>query len=125
MIDFEIKIAENTLKKLHIKSWNTLTIHDVLGKKHSSAYQKESLFNVETDIKYEGYVNIERERIKKLSKLENTKIPNNINYLTIQNLSTESKEKLMLVKPETLGQASRIAGVRSSDIMLVAFSLKK
>ncbi len=101
------------------------TIHDVLGKKHSSAYQKESLFNVETDIKYEGYVNIERERIKKLSKLENTKIPNNINYLTIQNLSTESKEKLMLVKPETLGQASRIAGVRSSDIMLVAFSLKK
>ncbi len=117
------KKISNRSRKL-IKQPNR-SINGVLGKKHSSKYQKETLFNVETDIKYEGYVNIERERIKKLSKLENTKIPSNINYLSIRNLSTESKEKLMLVRPETLGQASRIAGVRSSDIMLVAFSLKK
>ncbi len=117
------KKISNRSRKL-IKHPNR-SINGVLGKKHCSKYQKETLFNVETDIKYEGYVNIERERIKKLSKLENTKIPSNINYLSIRNLSTESKEKLMRVRPETLGQASRIAGVRSSDIMLVAFSLKK
>ena len=82
------------------------------------------LFNVETAIKYEGYVNIEKKRIAKLAGLENTIIPANFNYRSLKNLSSESKEKLDLIQPETLGQASRIAGVRSADMMLLAFSLK-
>ena len=101
------------------------SIKEVLGPKNSSKHSEETLFNVETDIKYEGYVKIEQERIKNLSKLENTKIPSNTNYSHIKNLSSESREKLSLIKPETLGQASRIAGVRSSDIMIIAFTLKK
>ena len=75
-------------------------------------------------IKYEGYVNIEKKRISRLAGLENTTIPKNFNYKALENLSSESKEKLALIQPETLGQASRIAGVRSADMMLLAFSLK-
>mgnify|MGYP001320729528 CR=1 FL=1 len=88
------------------------------------AYSERELFTAETDIKYEGYVNIENQRVKKLKKLESTKIPLSFNYKLLSSLSTESKEKLARVRPETLGQASRISGVKPSDISLLAIMLK-
>ena len=57
--------------------------------------------------------------------MENKKIPININYQNLTNLSNESKEKLSLVRPETLAQASRIDGVRSSDIAVLMIYLNK
>ena len=87
-------------------------------------YSERELFTAETDIKYEGYVNIENQRVKKLKKLESTKIPLSFNYKPLSSLSTESKEKLARVRPETLGQASRINGVKPSDINLLAIMLK-
>jgi tRNA uridine 5-carboxymethylaminomethyl modification enzyme len=56
--------------------------------------------------------------------MENIKIPNKFDYKALSNLSVESKEKLLRVLPETLGQASRIAGVRSSDVGILAIFLK-
>ena len=56
--------------------------------------------------------------------MENIKIPNEFDYKALPNLSLESKEKLMRVLPETLGQASRIAGVRASDVGILAVLLK-
>ena len=84
----------------------------------------ESIFTAETDIKYEGYIRIENMRVKKIKKMENIKIPNKFDYKGLPNLSLESKEKLLRVLPETLGQASRIAGVRPSDVGILAIFLK-
>ena len=94
------------------------------GKFILEKYPYESIFTAETDIKYEGYVKIENARVNKLKKMETVKIPNLFDYSSLTNLSSESKEKLCRVKPETLGQASRIAGVRPSDIGVLAIFLK-
>ena len=86
---------------------------------------KSSLFSVETDIKYSGYVDIEKKRANKVLSLEKTVIPKNFNYLDLKNMSSESREKLTLVKPETVAQAMRIGGVSSSDITELCFVLSK
>ena len=86
-------------------------------------YDLDVVFSVETAIKYAGYEVREIERIEKIKKLDNLKIPNTTNYNQILNLSSESKEKLSFVKPETLGQASRIAGVRPSDVAVLSIYL--
>ena len=86
-------------------------------------FSYESVFSAETEIKYEGYVKIEAQRIEKVKKMENMKIPDNFDYKSVNNISLESKEKLSHVLPETLGQASRIAGVRPADISVLAMWL--
>tara|TARA_B100002051_G_scaffold52302_2_gene47627 strand:- start:1213 stop:3021 length:1809 start_codon:yes stop_codon:yes gene_type:complete len=90
-----------------------------------SKHNPRVLFSIESEAKYEGYINIQSQRNKKIKKLENTPIPKNLDFSTIKNLSLESIEKLNLVKPETLGQASRIGGVRQSDIATLSFYLYK
>ncbi len=87
-------------------------------------FSSENLFTVETSIKYEGYTDRENKRIEKLNKLESIKIPLNFNYHSITSLSSEAKEKLGKIRPETLGQASRIAGISPSDILILNMFLK-
>ena len=79
----------------------------------------QALFEVETSLKYEGYIKNERDRIAKNKKLEGLLLPKNIDYIKIQGLSNESKERLERIRPETLGQASRIYGIRPTDITVV------
>ena len=88
-------------------------------------YKKRDLFAAETDIKYEGYVKKELARVQKIKDLNDFIIPKSINYNEIKNLSSESKEKLASVRPETLGQASRVSGVRQSDISVIATHITK
>ena len=89
----------------------------------SSGLEGDVIFSVETAIKYEGYEKRELERIEKIKKLDGLLIPKQINYADISNLSSESKEKLSTVMPETLGQASRISGVRPSDVAVLSIYL--
>ena len=86
-------------------------------------YSKEAFFTAESDIKYEGYVKIENTRVEKIKKLEKIIIPFHFNYESLPGLSNESREKLLRVQPETLGQASRLAGVRPADISILAIYL--
>lgn len=81
--------------------------------------KEEIVESTEIIIKYSGY--IEREKIiaDKLHRLENINIKNKFDYLTIQSLSTEARQKLTRVNPETIGQASRIPGVSPSDINIL------
>jgi tRNA uridine 5-carboxymethylaminomethyl modification enzyme len=76
----------------------------------------EILDGVEISIKYEGYINRERVIADKLKRLENLTIKGKFNYSTIKNISTEGRQKLTRIDPETIGQASRISGVSPSDI---------
>jgi tRNA uridine 5-carboxymethylaminomethyl modification enzyme len=78
--------------------------------------KEEILEAAEILIKYEGYINRERIIADKLGRLENIKIKDRFNYNDLLNLSTEARQKLTKINPETIGQASRISGVSPSDI---------
>ena len=122
-ISYKIFIKHNN-KSLRLADYikmpkNTFDNSGVL-KKYFSSFSHKELFTAETDIKYDGYVKIENVRVEKLKKLESVSIPRSINYASLAGLSTESKEKLSLLQPETLGQASRIAGIRPSDVSIIA-----
>ena len=81
-----------------------------------SKIESFSLYSLETKIKYDGYIKIERKRAEKVASFENSHIPPSFNYSKIANLSSEALEKLALVQPETIAQAGRIDGVSRSDI---------
>ncbi len=73
----------------------------------------------ETTVKYEGYLSKSRAQIERAKKLEEKKLPENINYSQIQGLRLEAREKLEHVRPVTLGQAGRISGVNPADITVL------
>jgi len=74
-------------------------------------------------IKYNGYIDRESDTADKLVRLEYVKIPADIDYSTYSTLSIESREKLNKIRPETIGQASRISGIKPSDISILLISL--
>ncbi len=73
----------------------------------------------EIKIKYEGYIKRQNSQIEQASKFENVKLPDDFDYMNLKHISIETKEKLNKVKPKTLAQASRIGGIRTSDISVL------
>ncbi|HRQ49516.1 MAG TPA: FAD-dependent oxidoreductase [Agriterribacter sp.] len=80
---------------------------------------REALEEAEIQIKYNIYIEKEKELVSKMSKLEDLAIPENFNYSHIAALSTEARQKFISLKPRTLGQASRISGVNPSDVQIL------
>lgn len=80
---------------------------------------------VEIEVKYEGYIDREADKISKASRMENLRIPVDFDYDAIKALRYESREKLKRIRPETLGQAARISGVNPSDTSLVSVWIEK
>ena len=78
----------------------------------------------EVELKYEGYIERERRNIERLQRFEALRIPEWFDYRAVGALSQESREKLDLVRPRTLGQASRISGVRPADISVLLVQLR-
>lgn len=81
--------------------------------------QYEAIEQAEIQIKYNIYIEKEKELVSKMGKLEDLTIPENFNYGTISALSTEARQKFIRVRPRTLGQASRISGVNPSDVQIL------
>lgn len=79
---------------------------------------------VEIQVKYDGYIQREFEMVEELNRQENTPIPVKLDYHKIKSLSNEGKSKLEKIKPETIGQASRISGVSASDVAVLMVYLK-
>ena len=79
---------------------------------------------IEMEIKYEGYIARDAEKIKKMEKMEARFIPEALDYSMIQGLKNEAREKLIKVRPATIGQASRISGVDPSDISILLVYLE-
>ena len=73
----------------------------------------------EIEIKYAGYISRERQLAEKMQRLENIKIKGHFDYASLHEISTEGRQKLMTIDPDTLGQASRIPGVSPSDISVL------
>ncbi len=84
-----------------------------------SMYSDEVLYQVEIEIKYEGYIAKVHRQVERSSKLDRVRIPTEIDFKQVSNLALEAREKLSKVRPETIGQASRISGINPADISVL------
>jgi tRNA uridine 5-carboxymethylaminomethyl modification enzyme len=82
-------------------------------------FTPETLEQAEIQLKYETYIEKEKELVAKMSQLEDLIIPDNFDYEKLVSLGTEAKQKFKKIKPRTLGQASRISGVNPSDVQIL------
>jgi tRNA uridine 5-carboxymethylaminomethyl modification enzyme len=88
-------------------------------------YRHETLMTVESEIKYAGYLSRQQSEVKRLARAERVRIPDDFAYDGLGSISRESREKLARVRPRTLGQAARIAGVKPSDIAVLDILLAR
>ena len=94
--------------------------------KHREELPYDVKEQVDINIKYDGYIKRQMRQVEQFKKLENKRIPENINYDEIQSLRLEAKQKLNQIRPSSIGQASRISGVSPADVsvLLVYLSSK-
>ncbi|MFT4093343.1 MAG: tRNA uridine-5-carboxymethylaminomethyl(34) synthesis enzyme MnmG [Niabella sp.] len=82
-------------------------------------YSKEEIEQASIQIKYDTYIEKEKEIVARMSEMENLTIPDSFDYSKLASLGNEAKEKLNKIKPRTLGQASRISGINPSDVQIL------
>ena len=90
---------------------------------YENSFSPEVIDQVEIQLKYQGYIEREEEIAKKLDRLEDVGIPDNVDFRSLLSLSSEAKEKLSSIRPRSIGQASRISGVSPSDITVLLIHL--
>ncbi len=90
-----------------------------------AAKNRDRLYQSELDIKYAGYIKRQERQVERFRRMENMRLPADLEYSRVIGLSTEAVEKLNKVKPLSMGQAGRISGVRSSDIAVLMVNLTK
>ena len=106
-----------------------ITREDMMSIESVSAYVKKNKLNLdiieqaEIQIKYEGYIKKEIVNAEKLNRLDRIKVPEDFDYNSLGSLSLEAKEKLNMIKPANLSQASRISGINPSDISVLLVKL--
>ena len=88
-------------------------------------YPKSVRLQLELKIKYDGYIKRQDKQVDRFTKLESILIPEDFDYDKVEGISSESREKFKLIRPTSVGQASRISGVRVSDITVLLVYLKK
>lgn len=86
--------------------------------------EKQEIDEVEIQVKYGGYISLENEQVEKFKKLENKKLPEDIDYEQIKGLRLEARQKLNAIKPLSVGQASRISGVSPADVSVLLIYLE-
>ena len=91
-----------------------------LGKRRN-----EIVESVEISLKYQGYINREKSLADKIKRLNDLKIPQDIVFEELKSISTEGRQKLSKLRPETIGKASRISGVSPSDVSVLLMYLGK
>ena len=114
-----VKLAD-LLKRTEL-NYDKLSIIDLERPELSKAEAQE----VEIQVKYEGYIKMQEEQVKKFKKLEDKKLSENINYDEIKGLRIEARQKLNKVKPLSIGQASRISGVSPADVSVLLIYLEQ
>ena len=97
-----------------------LSYDDLIGfAEEEVAVSREVKEQVEISVKYEGYIAKAIEKVEKLKRMEAKRIPSNIDYDAINGLATEARQRLKLIQPETIAQASRISGVNPADVSIL------
>lgn len=111
----KVKII-TVLSRPQISFENLMEIAEVANFVLDNGIQKTDWEQVEIAIKYQGYIDKEKDNADKMSRLEDLNIPENFDYMKLKSLSHEAKEKLTRVKPQSIKQAKNISGVNPSDI---------
>jgi tRNA uridine 5-carboxymethylaminomethyl modification enzyme len=88
-------------------------------------YDLDVALQAEVEIKYAGYIDRQMEMVERFRKIENASLPEDLNYSDIKGLSREVREKLIKIRPQSLGQASRISGITPAAISLLSIYLRK
>ena len=114
--------AEKLLKRPQLGIKELATLSDELAE-YLTKYPTEVIEQAEIQIKYESYLEKEQLMVEKLANMEDFKIPPSFDYVGITALSNEGRQKLHKIRPETLGQASRISGVSPADLSIVTVYL--
>ncbi len=112
-VNAKIQARDEILKLLHKKP-----------DAENPGYKEEYWNAAQIDFKYEHYIEKQDKRVEKMKRMENARIPADFDYGAIPGLSAESRMKLEKIRPVTLGQASRISGIRTSDVMLLMVYLR-
>ncbi len=114
----------NLLKRpeLHLSDLAGLVKLEILDNLHDPSWQ-QVWEQVDLEIKYEGFIRRQNEQAERVRKLDSKAIPKSFDFLSIIALSTEAREKLDKIRPETIGQASRISGVSPADISILLVHL--
>ena len=108
------------LKRTEIKYEDLKEIDDEIGK-----ISREEAEEAEIQVKYAGYIKLQEAQVEKFKKLESKKLSSDINYEEIKGLRLEARQKLNKIKPESVGQASRISGVSPADISVLLIYLEQ
>ncbi len=116
-----IKRPQVSIYKLYEKLGNFKEYVDGFDLKHM---KQEVLEETEILIKYEGYIQKEQEVIERIQKFENLPLKKDFDYMKLKGLSLEARQKLQEIKPESIGQASRISGISPADISVLLIFLK-
>ena len=87
--------------------------------------EEETLYDVESEIKYEGYIERSLTEIRSIKRSNEVPLANDLDYSRLQGLSSEAVEKLSKIRPENIGQAMRISGVKASDVSVLMVNLKR
>ena len=88
-----------------------------------SIYDNEALLQAEVLLKYEGYLEKEKQVVEKMNRLEDVRIKDDFDFIAVQSISKEAREKLNKQRPKTLGQASRISGISPADVSVLMVHL--
>ncbi|MBO7094268.1 MAG: tRNA uridine-5-carboxymethylaminomethyl(34) synthesis enzyme MnmG, partial [Spirochaetia bacterium] len=115
------KSFDQIVRDPEIKLEQLLSLDPDIG----SGVRKEWLDQIELDIKYDGYIARQERQNSRIERMEKLRIPEGFDYDSVESLSAESRLKFKEVLPATLGQASRISGVRTSDIAILMIHLGK
>ena len=108
---------DKILSRPQVKTESLLRVESV--HKEIGDISADALEQAEIQIKYEGYLKTEAENVEKMNRLEHIRIPDSFEFEKVKSLSNEAREKLKTVRPESVGQASRISGVSPADISIL------
>lgn len=118
-INSGVKLAD-LLKRTELKYKDILKIDEDVPE-----LTREEQEEVEIEIKYEGYISLQLAQVEKFKKLENKLLPEDMDYLHLQGISLEARQKLDKFKPVSIGQASRISGISPADISVLLIHLEQ
>jgi tRNA uridine 5-carboxymethylaminomethyl modification enzyme len=125
-IEREYNLAD-LLRRPNVDYQKLMTLQSIDGRKFNAEQELDDAVReqIEIQLKYAGYIDRQAREVERHEHFENLKLPPELDYMQVKALSMEVRQKLSKHKPETLGQASRIAGVTPAAISLLLVHLKK
>ena len=118
-------LAKDVLKRNEVSIRNLPKKFTKIDESLPAWVEEEALYDVESEIKYEGYIKRSLTEIRSIKKSSEVPLPNDLDYSLLQGLSSEAVEKLSKIRPENMGQAMRISGVKASDVSVLMVNLKR